>query len=98
MDDNKKQKKVTALNPDCCRWSTPTMDKPMRKVTVTQKTWPQGYQLPPVIEEIGTGLFHEWGMDFEEFDNGPANYTVAVVEMPDGSVSLVNPTNIIFKS
>ena len=36
--------------------------------------------------EKGTGLFHCWGNNFSEFETGPGNFTVAVVEMPDGTV------------
>jgi hypothetical protein len=32
------------------------------------------------------GLFHQWGNDFTEFENGPGNYTVAVVELVDGTM------------
>lgn len=32
------------------------------------------------------GLFHQWGTDYEEFDNGAGNYTVAVVELVDGTI------------
>jgi hypothetical protein len=36
------------------------------------------------------GLFHQWGNDYEEFENNIGNYTVAIVELADGSV--VTPT------
>jgi hypothetical protein len=32
------------------------------------------------------GYFHQWGMCYEEFENGPGNYTVAIVELEDGNV------------
>lgn len=42
------------------------------------------------------GIFQAWGMAYEEFDAGPANYTVALVEMPDGTVTEVLPSNLKF--
>jgi hypothetical protein len=36
--------------------------------------------------EQGTGLFHGWGSNYEEFENGHGNFSAAIVEMPDGSV------------
>ena len=37
-------------------------------------------------KEVGTGLFHEWGANFEEFDNGAGNYSIAIVEKSNGEV------------
>ena len=42
------------------------------------------------------GLFHQWCPDYEEFDNGPANYIVALVELKDGTVVKVMPENLKF--
>lgn len=44
------------------------------------------------------GLFHQWGVSYEEFENGPGNYTVAIVENEDGTISEVLPVNIKFIS
>lgn len=35
-------------------------------------------------QEFQEGLFHQWGNAYEEFEDGPGNYTVAIVELPDG--------------
>jgi len=35
---------------------------------------------------VGTALFHTFGCDYEEFDNGLGNYSVAIVEWPDGKL------------
>ncbi len=45
-------------------------------------------------EESGEALFHQWGVDFEEFETGAGNYTVAVVERPGGTVELL-PVHLI---
>lgn len=36
--------------------------------------------------EIGEGIFVQYGVDYVEFENGPGNYTTAIVEMSDGTV------------
>ncbi len=67
-----------------------------RKVLVTEKTWTHGYSKPPLIKEIGIGKFHSWGCNYEEFENGPGNYSMAIVEMLDGSIITPAPTEIKF--
>ncbi len=42
------------------------------------------------------GLFHQWGNDFIEFETGPCNYTLAIVELEDGKVITTGPENIQF--
>ncbi len=42
------------------------------------------------------GLFHQWGVNYEEFETGPGNYTVAIVELLDGKVKEVTPDLIQF--
>lgn len=32
------------------------------------------------------GLFHQWASDFMEFETGPGNYTVALIELDDGRI------------
>lgn len=41
-------------------------------------------KIEPVTFELG--YFHSWGSDYDEFENGVGNYSVAIVELPDGSV------------
>ena len=42
------------------------------------------------------GLFHQWAASYEEFESGAGNFTVAIVEMPDGTIQEVLPTNLKF--
>jgi hypothetical protein len=49
-----------------------------------------------VVTEIGEALFHCWGQEAVEAENGFGNYTVAIVEYPDGSVSGLSPERIRF--
>lgn len=41
-------------------------------------------------ENFELGYFHQWGVNYEEFESGPGNYSVAIVELPDGRI--VTPT------
>lgn len=47
---------------------------------------------------IGNGTFHEFGVDYQDSDNGPGNYSTAIVEMPDGSVKNVPVELIVFNN
>lgn len=42
------------------------------------------------------GLFHQWASAYEEFESGAGNYTVALVELPNGEIKEVLPSNIKF--
>ena len=42
------------------------------------------------------GLFHQWANSYEEFKSGPGNYTIALVEIEDGTIVEVLPCNIKF--
>lgn len=54
---------------------------------------------PYWTDYTGVGLFHCWGMSYEEFREDPAiMYSVALVELPDGTIAEVLPTNIKFES
>jgi hypothetical protein len=67
-----------------------------RKVKVVERTYPQGYRSPAVIKDVGEGIFHVWGVNYEEFESGTGNYSVAIVEMQDGSVVEALPQDVIF--
>ena len=42
------------------------------------------------------GYFHTWGKDFEEFEGGAVEITVAIVELGDGSIITLSPELIQF--
>ena len=67
----------------------------MRKVVVYEYRRAKGAS---VFEKfhIGHGYFHEFGVDYEEFETGAGNYSTAIVEMPDGSVKNVPVELIVF--
>lgn len=45
---------------------------------------------------FSNGLFHQWGSDYEEFEEGPGNYATAIVELPDGKIENVPAGDIEF--
>lgn len=42
------------------------------------------------------GYFHEWGCNYEEFETNTGNYSVAIVELPDGKIITPLPNDIEF--
>ncbi len=46
--------------------------------------------------EFDLGYFHEWGMNYEEFESGAGNYSVAIVELPDGRIVMPVADDIVF--
>jgi hypothetical protein len=42
------------------------------------------------------GDFHGWHSRYEEFENGPGNYTVGLVELDNGSIVEVLPDTVRF--
>lgn len=47
---------------------------------------------------VGTAKFHQWGVEFTEFENGPGNSTVAIIELETGEIKTVYPQHIEFIS
>ena len=45
---------------------------------------------------IGSGVFHQFGVYYEEFETGPGNYSTAIVEMPDGTIQNVPVEMVVF--
>ena len=45
---------------------------------------------------IHDGIFHQWGIHYEEYEDGLGNETVAIVEIKDGTIMLVSPIHIKF--
>jgi len=42
------------------------------------------------------GIFHQWANAYEESSEGFGNYTVALIELPDGTIIKVLPSNLKF--
>ena len=59
----------------------------MRKVKVfkyERTKEPKKYHMEKVPD--GEALFHKWGLDVDEEDNGIASYSTAIIERSDGSI------------
>ena len=54
------------------------------------------YYMAGHFEEFERGTFLGFGIDYEEFESGPAQYTIAIVELSDGRVVVTAPDNIQF--
>ena len=46
--------------------------------------------------KTGVGLFHQFGFNYEEFEEGPGNFSTAIVEMEDGKVRNIPVEDIEF--
>ena len=42
------------------------------------------------------GVFHQWANTYEESSEGFGNYTVALIELTDGTIIEILPSNIKF--
>ncbi len=42
------------------------------------------------------GIFFQWGNAYEEFREGPGNYTIAIIELPDGRIVTALPEDVRF--
>ena len=49
-----------------------------------------------LIFEWVEGTFLQWGSDYEKFETGAGNYTVAIVQLPDGSIETPVPVDMVF--
>lgn len=67
----------------------------MRKVNVLAYERKEGDSFYSKVSD-GIALFHEWGVSYEEFDAGPANFSVGIIEREDGKIELVSAEMIIF--
>ena len=68
-----------------------------RKVVVFKYDRPKG-QIHYDKVPVGPGIFHQFGVDYEEFETGPGNFSTAIVEMPDGTVQNVPVELIVFNN
>ena len=54
------------------------------------------YVKTSTVDSYGLARFHQWGVDYDEFEAGPGNYTVAIVEYGTGEVGSVRAELIKF--
>ena len=67
----------------------------MRTVIVSEMRNTPGTSEWKMVEK-GEALFHSFGADYEEFENGPGNFSAAIVEWPNGQVEMVRADRIRF--
>ena len=48
------------------------------------------------LQPAGEAMFHQFGVNFVEFDSGPGNFTTAVIEWPDGQIENIPVDQIKF--
>ncbi len=46
--------------------------------------------------QLFEGIFHQWGTNMKEFESGGVNYTVGIIENPDGSIATPLASDIVF--
>lgn len=62
----------------------------MRKVEILKRKWNKeigAYEFA-IIQKQAT--FHQFGVNYEEFEGGPGNYTTAIIEHEDGKVENID--------
>ena len=65
----------------------------MRNVTIYEWKRLQGSErMEKVVVE--SGVFHQFGCDYDEYEGGPGNFSTAIIETSDGSVRNV-PVGLI---
>ena len=57
----------------------------MRKVIYSDYRWSAEINRNVKIE-AGEAVFHQFGIGYEEFENGPGMFTTAIIELPNGEV------------
>ncbi len=50
------------------------------------------------LTEFDLAAFHQWGVEYEEFEAGPGNNTYAIVELPNGQIVKAYVESIKFLS
>lgn len=66
-------------------------DEPVKTLRPCRATLYEKGQAKEVI-----GRFHMWGSNYEEFDNGPGNFTTAIIELDDGRVVICPAETVRF--
>ena len=57
-----------------------------RQVMVSEYAKAEGKHMLS-LQEKGVAEFHQFGVDYQEFESGAGNYSTAIVEWPNGQVT-----------
>jgi len=69
----------------------------MRQVIYFENKWINERKRYEKVE-AGKAVFHQFGVGYEEFENGPGNFSTAIIEKEDGSIENVYVEMIKFIS
>lgn len=67
----------------------------MRKVMITMPVY-KGRGKVQQKDTENYGMFHAWGVAYDELGEGVGNYSVALVEIQEGIILEINPAEIKF--
>lgn len=93
--DNTVDRLVRVLEEHACRVETAMAEPAPRRVMVSERV--QDADRRWITREKGPAMFLSWGMEYEEFENGAGNQSVAIVQFADGSIDTVVPHLIRFE-
>lgn len=70
----------------------------MRRVRCDLDRWTRSKDNTQNIKETTSMIawFHQWGVNYEEFETGPGNFSVAIVEDAHGKVHTFPADRITF--
>ena len=70
----------------------------MRKVIYSEYEKIEGDKAVSYMElrPQGEALFHQFGVDYEEFESGAGNFSTAIIELEDGTIKSIPVENIKF--
>ena len=62
---------------------------------IKEENWSYPKQGTACWSEFKTeGLFHAWGVNSEEVEGGALNYSIGIIELSNGEIKEVLPSNI----
>ena len=67
----------------------------MRKVIYSRYEQTAGKTYHSLVE-VGEATFHQFGVNYEEFDSGAGNFSTAIIELDDGTIENVPVETIKF--
>ena len=93
--DNTVDRLVRVLEEHACRVEAAMAEPEPCRVMVSERV--QDADRRWITREKGPAMFLRWGMEYEEFENGAGNQSVAIVQFPDGAIDTVVPHLIRFE-
>ena len=48
------------------------------------------------VSKATNGVFHQWGSAYEEFETNAGNFSIAIIELSDGTIKNVPVENVKF--